>query len=276
MRYRTGKLAELGKRKLIVDTQDALAKFYGDDFYKKQVGASLASAMTYAALLAPLFRPASVVDLGCGRGTWLKAFKDIGATKLVGYDGNWNTQRNMIDQSIVFRSANLNEPIRPAESERFDLAMSLEVAEHLEPSSARTFIRSLTDLSNVILFSAAYTKQGGDNHVNEQPHTYWAEIFMSFEYVPYDLFRPVVWGDKEIPFWYQQNTFLYVRRNTHFAEVLANVGHYPIKNLAFMDCVHPSLYQSRIGTKAAIKELAAKAIPKPLLSLAQRIKSRLT
>ncbi len=71
MRYRTGKLAELGKRKLIVDTQDALAKFYGDDFYKKQVGASLASAMTYAALLAPLFRPASVVDLGCGRGTWL-------------------------------------------------------------------------------------------------------------------------------------------------------------------------------------------------------------
>ena len=98
---------------LPIDT--TLARFYGDEFYEKQVGASLTSAMAYAALLAPLFRPASVVDLGCGRGTWLKAFKDIGASKLVGYDGNWNTQRNMIDPSIVFRSANLNEPICTAE-----------------------------------------------------------------------------------------------------------------------------------------------------------------
>jgi SAM-dependent methyltransferase len=265
-----------------VNTRDTLpinttlAKFYGDDFYEKQVGASLTSAMTYAALLAPLFIPASVVDLGCGRGTWLKAFKDIGATKLVGYDGNWNTQRNMIDQAIVFRSANLNEPIRPVDSERFDLAMSLEVAEHLEPSSATTFIRSLTDLSDVILFGAAYTKQGGDNHINEQAHTYWAEIFMSFECVPYDLFRPVVWGDKEIPFWYQQNTFLYVRRNTHLVEVLANAGQYPIKNLAFMDCVHPVLYQSRTATRAVIKELLVKATRKPLLPLAQKLKSIFT
>ena len=211
-----------------------------------------------------------MVDLGCGSGTWLKAFKNVAATKLVGYDGNLNNQRNMIDQSIVFRSANLNEPIRPVESERFDLAMSLEVAEHLEPSSARIFIRSLTDLSDVILFGAAYTKQGGDNHINEQAHTYWAEIFMSFECVPYDLFRPVVWGDKEIPFWYQQNTFLYVRRNAHLVEILANAGHYSIKNLAFMDCVHPILYQSRIATRAVIKELLVKAIPKPLRLLVQK------
>ena len=253
-----------------------LAKFYGDDFYEKQVGASLTGAIKYAALLAPVFRPASVVDLGCGRGTWLKAFKDIGATKLVGYDGYWNTQRNMIDPAIVFRSANLNEPIRPGDSERFDLAMSLEVAEHLEPSSARTFIRSLTDLSDVILFGAAYTKQGGDNHINEQAQTYWAEIFRSFEYVPYDLFRPVVWGDDKIPFWYQQNTFLYVRRNARLAEVLADAGHYPIKNLAFMDCVHPVLYQNRTTIRAVIKDLSAKAIPKPLLPLAQKIKSLFT
>ena len=98
---------------------------------------------------------------------------------------------------------------------------------------------------------------------------------MSFEYVPYDLFRPVVWGDKEIPFWYQQNAFLYVRRNTPLAEVLANAGYYPIKNLAFMDCVHPILYQSRTATRV-VGELLVKAMPKPLLPLAQKIKNLFT
>lgn len=49
-------------------------------------------------------------------------------------------------------------------------------------------------MSDVIMFSAAYTKQGGNNHINEQPHTYWAKKFISHDFVPYDIFRPVFWG----------------------------------------------------------------------------------
>jgi cyclopropane fatty-acyl-phospholipid synthase-like methyltransferase len=87
--------------------------------------------LKYAELLAPLLNPKSVVDVGCGRGSWLKAFKEKGAIKLVGYDGSWNNQKNMIDQSIIFHGVDLNKPIFVSDSERFDLAMSLEVAEHL-------------------------------------------------------------------------------------------------------------------------------------------------
>ena len=259
----------------------ALEKVYGDDFYKYQIDASLRSAVKYVDLLSSLFKPDSVVDVGCGRGTWLKAFKEKGASKLVGYDGTWNAQENMIDQLIVFHGVDLNEPLRISDSERYDLAMSLEVAEHLEPTSAQEFIEELTKLSDVVLFGAAYTKQGGTNHVNEQPHTYWAKIFLLFNYVPYDLFRPIVWGDKEIPFWYQQNTFLYVRENTPISTLLINAGYNPMQNISFMDCVHPILYENHIytkiilkeiGTKALIRQLVIRTIPKPLRPLARKVK----
>ena len=57
------------------------------------------SGLKYAELPAPLLNPKSVVDVGCGRGSWLKAFKEKGAVKLVGYDGSWNNQKKY-DRSV--------------------------------------------------------------------------------------------------------------------------------------------------------------------------------
>lgn len=252
---------------------------YSDDFYEGQMTGSLRSAVKYVDFVSTIYRPKSVADLGCGRGTWLKAFKDKGAAKVVGYDGPWNTQNNMVDQAIEFHSVDLNKPIDTGNTERFDLAMSLEVAEHLEASSASNFVDSLTRLSDVVLFSAAFTQQGGTNHINEQPHTYWAQLFALRDYVPYDLFRPLFWGDEEVEFWYQQNIFLYVKKNAPVAGLLSSVGHQPMKNIKFMDCVHPTLYGSRIqqaSTRALLKRLAIAAIPRSLRPLAQRIKRAVT
>jgi hypothetical protein len=47
---------------------------------------------------------------------------------------------------------------------RFDLAVCLEVAEHLPPERAESFIRELCDLAPVVLFSAAIPGQGGTGH----------------------------------------------------------------------------------------------------------------
>jgi hypothetical protein len=225
-----------------------LAGSYNNEFYANQVPGSIKSAVRYRDILLNLFRPRSIVDVGCGRGTWLKAFKDAGVNRLVGYDGPWNNQESMIDDAIRFFCTDLSEPSNISTSERFDLAISLEVAEHVKPESALNFISLLTRLSDVVLFSAAYIKQGGTNHINEQKHTYWARFFASFGYIPYDLFRPVVWGDDEIEFWYQQNTFLYLRRNTPLVNELAKSGHNPIVNLSFMNCVHPILYEKSLDT----------------------------
>ena len=51
---------------------------------------SYKSAKKYAELLFKLFSPTSVVDIGCGRGAWLKAFKEHGVKKCLGIDGDWN------------------------------------------------------------------------------------------------------------------------------------------------------------------------------------------
>ena len=59
---------------------------------------------------------------------------------------------------------------------KFDLVLSLEVAEHLPSECAEAFVESLVNLGPVILFSAAIPYQGGENHVNEQWPEYWVGV----------------------------------------------------------------------------------------------------
>jgi hypothetical protein len=97
------------------------------------------------------------------------------------------------------------------------------------------------------MFGAAYTKQGGVDHINEQPHTYWAKLFAKFGYTPYDFFRPTFWGDDDIEFWYQQNTFLYVNNNSSLNSILKDAGFMPVTNIEFLNCVHPQLYETWVS-----------------------------
>jgi len=217
-----------------------LKDIYDENFYKKHIEKSFSSAVPYAEMMVSLLNPTSVVDVGCGWGTWLTAFKKQGVLNLHGVDGPWNSQDKMIDDDIVFTGIDLNYP--PLKFKRFDLAMSLEVAEHLDPASAPRFVKFLTDLSDVILFGAAYLKQGGKNHINEQRHSYWAELFNQNGYQVFDLFRENFWENKKIEFWYQQNTFLYVRGGCDFFKTLHENGVFPVKNLKFLNCIHPELY----------------------------------
>lgn len=169
----------------------------------------------------------------------------------------------MIDPAITFHAADLNQLIDSSPHSRFDLAISLETGEHLETRSSDAFVHSLTDASDIILFSATYTGQEGPNHINEQPHTFWADRFIRFGYEPYDLFRPLFWGHPDIPFWYQQNVFLYVKKESPSAKQMQNKGAHPLKNIRFMDCIHPELYDRRtkpMGTKKLLKQLGKKIV----------------
>jgi hypothetical protein len=59
----------------------------------------------------------------------------------------------------------------------FDVAISMEVAEHLPSTCANVFVRLLTSLAPVVVFTAAPPGQGGVDHVNEQPPEYWIQLF---------------------------------------------------------------------------------------------------
>lgn len=170
---------------------------------------------------------------------------EAGVNSAHGIDGPWNSQDAMLDQRIVFQSHDFNEALK-LDGRRFDLAMSLEVAEHLEPKSTVTFIQALTSVSDVVLFGAAFERQGGTNHINERRPSAFATEFKTLGYEPFDVFRPTFWGDKRVESWYRQNTFLYAKTDSPAHARIASAGYQPMRETAFMDCMHPDIYLYRI------------------------------
>jgi SAM-dependent methyltransferase len=201
---------------------------------------SLNSARIFLQFLFKYWCPESAIDFGCGLGTWLCACKELGVKRLVGLDGDWVTTEQLIDRAIEFRAINFYQEI--SHTEAFDLAISLEVVEHLPPEIADRFINSLTQSANAVVFSAAFIGQPGAGHINTRPHSYWAQKFISSGYLLFDIFRPEFWSDNRVAPWYRQNTFVYARADHPLYDALIAGGHRAQRDTRFVDCIHPWLY----------------------------------
>ena len=132
---------------------------------------SFDSASIVVPIILQYVTPRSVIDFGCKHGEWLKIFKDHGATRIKGLDLERRLVNLAIDPSD-FEAADLTRPI--ALDARYDLAVCIEVAEHLPAASAEPLVDTLVRAAPVVLFSAATPGQGGFEHVNERPRKYWA------------------------------------------------------------------------------------------------------
>src|SRR5690606_34222821 len=97
-------------------------------------------------------------------------------------------------------------------NKKYDMAISLEVAEHLPESAADTFVESLTSHASIILFSAAIPQQGGQYHVNEQWPNYWNEKFKKRGFQAFDILRSEFWNNEHVPWWYRQNMVFFVKQ----------------------------------------------------------------
>lgn len=185
-------------------------------------------------------RPSTVVDVGCGEAWWAKAFLDAGADAVQAWDYE---QPELRQEGVIYRlGIDLEEPGWAEGYGPFDLAVCLEVGEHLHPSAADTLIRELCSLSDTILWSAAIPAQTGLGHVNEQWPVYWAEKFAANGFGAHDpLWRWDVWDDDRVEPWYRQNLMVY-RRGMGWTEPVS--------------VVHPALFLSRHELwKAAIHAL---------------------
>jgi SAM-dependent methyltransferase len=181
---------------------------YDQAFYEEQADGSLRSAEVVADALMPWLQPTSVVDVGCGVGTWLKAFSDRGVALVHGLDGDYVDRRTLRIPAANFRAADLSKPLQF--ERRFDLALCLEVGEHLPHDASTVLVDSLVSAADIVLFSAAVPRQGGTHHVNEQWPAYWFERFRAQGYVCCDWLRPLLWMDRRVEWWYAQNVMLYV------------------------------------------------------------------
>jgi SAM-dependent methyltransferase len=183
---------------------------YDAAFYRLLASFALRSAERIVPMLTGVLPLRSVVDFGCGQGAWLRAWSQAGATVL-GLDGPYVDRAQLLIEPSAFQAADLAEPIDLAR--QFDLVQSVEVAEHLPEARAETFVATLVSHGLLVLFSAALPGQGGENHINEQPLSYWRALFRKQGYLPVDYLRPLIAGDTQIQSWYRYNLLLYVRQD---------------------------------------------------------------
>lgn len=184
---------------------------YNETFYDYINSGATRSARVAVGLLYAALRPASVVDFGCGEGAWLAVWGEHGVSDLLGVDGGYVSRERLLIPGGRFQEADLSRPV--ALNRHFDLVQSLEVAEHLPPTSAEAFIDSLVAHGRVVVFSAAVPGQGGENHINERPYTYWQDLFARRGYAAFDWLRPQLVRSSEVEAWYRYNMLIFAHRS---------------------------------------------------------------
>jgi SAM-dependent methyltransferase len=169
--------------------------------------------MAWPHILSTLNRPLrSVIDFGCGPGAWLAALRDLRPdTELFGVDHPGARAYQLLIGNEQLMELDLSADIDLRRS--FDLCVSLEVAEHLPEASAECFVRTLTNHSDTILFSAAIPMQGGTGHINCRWPSYWRELFTARGFTCFDRVRPQIWKNKTIALHYRQNTLIFSRHD---------------------------------------------------------------
>ena len=180
---------------------------YKNNFFINEDKIALKAASKIVPYILKNIEIKSVIDVGCGTGSWLYIFKRNGIVNILGLDSHKNLSKLRISQEEFINQNLENEIII---DKFYDLAISLEVAEHINPKQSINFISDLCRLSDIILFSAATPGQGGENHINEKNLDYWRVIFRENGYYPYDVIRNKFESEQDIAPWYRFNTLLYV------------------------------------------------------------------
>ncbi len=220
-----------------------LASKYDTAFFEHYAPGTRKSAAVVVPLVNKLVRPESVLDVGCGVGTWLAEWINQGVTDVLGLDGDYLDSAAMQIEPTTFLPVDLRSPF--SLGRRFDLVESLEVAEHLEESCADAFVQSLASHADTVLFSAAIPGQGGTHHVNEQWPSYWAEKFAHAGLKPFDVIRPTIWADRRVDCWYRQNILLFSKKRAFDVDD------------ACIDVVHPEYWETHY-THPPVRQLVGK------------------
>jgi SAM-dependent methyltransferase len=129
-------------------------------------------------IVLELFKPASVLDMGCGTGRALSYLRENGVDAF-GVEGSElaisrSRHPNHITKHNLNRELNLGR--------KFDLVWCAEVVEHIHPRYEHNLLQTLVNHSDLIVLTAAQPGQGGEGHFNEQPFEYWIAKFRARGY----------------------------------------------------------------------------------------------
>lgn len=178
-----------------------------------------------------------LVDVGCGRGHWASKFQEYGLSTY-GLDGHERPDW------AGYQRVDLEQPGSLVDLAGFTVALCLEVAEHLSPDRAESFIEELCGLAPFTIFSAAIPRQGGIGHLNEQWPAYWADLFEQNGRMVTGAYRYRIWDDPRIENWYRQNLLIVATEEEIVQRGLAPLfREYTTEPLPL---VHPVLWDHRV------------------------------
>ena len=249
--------------------------FYSDQMYRSKEGADL--ILDY--LFGIIGVPASMIDFGCGAGGWLKAAQELGVMNIHGVEGEWISEVvTLVPQENIAKIDLAKELVQSnLQFGRYDLAISLEVAEHLPSAAAEPLVQAMVDSSTIILFGAAIPSQGGVNHINEQYQSYWSELFIERGFECFDIVRPHFWSCEQVSEDKRQNPILFVQKNHELCTVLTAFNS---KN-TMIDVVHPVVFNRvrqefhdfKRSPYKLLRELIKTLLGKNILSVIRKIRN---
>lgn len=153
-----------------------LDKLYKDRYFKRRVNRYDEKEKKIAEILYKIYKPSSVLDVGCGIGSYLCKFKEIGCN-VVGIDKYMNKAIKYVDESIKEYMNHMDCGKMFSLDTKFDLVMCIEVAEHILPQNSETLINNLSKhAKNRVLLSVAEPGQRGTGHINCQPKRFWLDL----------------------------------------------------------------------------------------------------
>ncbi|MEX0679746.1 MAG: glycosyltransferase domain-containing protein, partial [Balneolales bacterium] len=218
---------------------------YSSAYFQQRKELAKTSAKKILEIIYSKIAPESVIDFGCATGTWLAEFRGLGVRDLCGIDGPWVNKDLLEIKREDFLVHDFNKKnYKP--KQKYDLALCIEVAEHISKDMGEKLVASLTEASDRVLFSAAVKAQGGTGHINEQPQHYWADRFLSHGYVAVDMIRPLIWNDDSVNVIYKQNMLLYVKKGLAGDP---NLKEMIVSQKYDLDKIHPELFWMRSNRK---------------------------
>jgi len=205
---------------------------YSAEFFEDLRGSSSKSAKIIAQFILNKIKPKSVVDFGCGTGELLKALESMGKIDCLGIEGPWIEGASRVFRPIAVRDLTNIVTL----GKKFDVAVCLEVGEHLGEQFSTNLIASLTNASDIIVFSAAIPGQNGTDHVNLQFPEYWAKLFWERSFALWLDPRHEFFQSFTLAPWYQQNTLVFKKISHNF---------YPKEFISPKTIYHPLIFPKK-------------------------------
>ncbi|NEQ79577.1 MAG: class I SAM-dependent methyltransferase [Moorea sp. SIO2I5] len=164
-----------------------------------------------ASTIVKTYQPKRVAEFGCGPGHLTRELARLGV-EVTAVDGY--SEPDFSESSIEFHKLDLNDEVAIANrfsNHNFDLAISLEVAEHLEPETSPILISWMTSVAPIVVFSAAVPSQSGHGHINLHSRDYWHRLFTKHNFVVADRIREKLRQIPNVAPWYRYNIIDYLQ-----------------------------------------------------------------